>query len=197
MAAFRPAALLAIAAMILLAPLLLLVSLLVLIGIGRPILFRQVRAGRHGMPFRMVKFRSMTNQRDATGALLPDAQRMTATGRFLRRSRLDELPELVNIVAGDMAIVGPRPLLPATVAGFGSNGIIRGLVRPGLTGLAQVNGNTLLSEHEKLGFDLHYVRHRSFGLDCAIILRTVLVVVLGERRTNWHVEDTRHHRGSR
>ncbi|VVT22530.1 Uncharacterized sugar transferase EpsL [Sphingomonas sp. EC-HK361] len=195
MAAIRPAALISIVALILLAPALLALALLVRIGMGRPVLFHQHRAGRGGAPFRMMKFRTMRDANDASGRPLPDEQRITGLGRFLRRSRLDELPELVNIVAGDMDIVGPRPLLPATIEAMGAGGIVRGRVRPGLTGLAQVSGNTLLSNDEKLAFDIWYVRNRSWRLDCAILLRTVLVVLFGERRTRWHADDARHSRG--
>lgn len=167
-ASIRPAALLSVVVLMLLAPLMLMLALIVLVSMGRPVLFRQIRSGRGGASFLMMKFRTMGDARDPSGMLLPDAVRTTAVGRFLRRSRLDELPELVNIVAGDMAIVGPRPLLPGTIAAMGAGGVVRGLVRPGLTGLAQVSGNTLLSMDEKLDFDCWYVRHRSFRLDCVI-----------------------------
>lgn len=195
MAALRPSALLASVALLVLAPLLLALALLVLASMGRPVLFRQIRCGRDGRPFRMMKFRTMREAHDANGIPLPDAARTTAVGQFLRRSRLDELPELVNIVVGDMAIIGPRPLLPPTIAAMGAGGIVRGRLRPGLTGLAQVSGNTLLSEEEKLAFDTWYVRNRTWRLDCAILLRTVLVVIFGERRTRWHADDARHSRG--
>ena len=195
MAAIRPAAFVSLVALILLTPVLLGLALLVRIGMGRPVLFRQNRAGRGGVPFRMMKFRTMRDANDASGRPLPDQQRITGLGRFLRRSRLDELPELVNIIAGDMDIVGPRPLLPATIEAMGAGGIVRGRVRPGLTGLAQVSGNTLLSNEEKLAFDIWYVRNRNWRLDGAILLRTVLVVLFGERRTRWHADDARHSRG--
>ena len=125
------------------------------------------------------------------GDPLPDAQRTPALGRFLRRSRLDELPELINIVRGDMDFVGPRPLLPRSIAAMGRDGVERGKVRPGLTGLAQVSGNTLLAVEEKLRFDLWYVRHRSASLDAQIIARTLLVVVGGEKRIDWHADEAR------
>jgi lipopolysaccharide/colanic/teichoic acid biosynthesis glycosyltransferase len=181
-------------ALVLLSPIMLLAGGLVLVSLGRPILFRQWRSGRGGVPFRMVKFRTMRELRGTTGALLPDAARTTRMGRFLRRSRLDELPELVNIIAGDMDVVGPRPLLPGTVAAMGEDGMVRGLIRPGLTGLAQVSGNTLLTADEKLAFDIGYVRHRSWRLDWTIVLRTIGVVIMGERRTSRHVDDARHPR---
>lgn len=193
-AALRPTGLLALLALIVLAPLLLLIAVLVFASVGRPVLFRQRRCGLSGVPFRMVKFRTMRDWRDDAGALLPDAARTTRIGHFLRRSRLDELPELFNIMAGDMALVGPRPLLPETIAAMAAPGVVRGQVRPGLTGLAQVSGNTLLSQDEKLAFDLWYVRHRTWRLDWSIVWRTIGVVVMGERRTGWHGEDARHSR---
>jgi lipopolysaccharide/colanic/teichoic acid biosynthesis glycosyltransferase len=190
-ACLRPSAWLAMALLALLAPLLLLLSLLVLVGLGRPVLFRQVRSGLGGQPFAMIKFRSMRDLRDSRGDPLPDAQRTPALGRFLRRSRLDELPELINIARGDMDFVGPRPLLPHSIAAMGRDGVERGKVRPGLTGLAQVSGNTLLAVEEKLRFDLWYVRHHSARLDAQIIARTLLVVVGGEKRIDWHADEAR------
>lgn len=190
-ACLRPAGLLAIGLLALLSPLLLLLSALVLLGLGRPVLFRQVRSGLGGSPFAMIKFRSMRELHDAQGGLLPDAHRITALGQFLRRSRLDELPELINIARGDMDFVGPRPLLPHSISAMGRDGVERGRVRPGLTGLAQVSGNTLLTVEEKLRFDLWYVRHRSHCLDAQIIARTLLVVTRGEKRIDWHADEAR------
>ncbi|UOR15186.1 sugar transferase [Qipengyuania aquimaris] len=169
--------------LLLLAPVAALLALVSLISMGGPVLFRQDRSGLHGQPFTMLKFRSMNDARDAEGRLLPDEHRVTAWGRFLRRSRLDELPGLWSIVRGDMAFVGPRPLLPGTIASLGERGRQRGQVRPGLTGWAQVNGNTLLSLDEKIALDLDYVRNASLGLDCRIILRTIGVMIAGEKRT--------------
>lgn len=173
---------LALLVLVLILPMLLIVAGLVVCSLGRPVLFRQMRSGRGGVPFRMVKFRTMHELRDEAGNLLPDELRTTGVGRFLRRSRLDELPELVNVVAGDMNLVGPRPLLPETIAEMGEGGVLRGSVRPGLTGLAQVSGNTLLGRDEKLALDTWYVRNRSWWLDWRIVLRTVAVVIAGERR---------------
>ncbi|MET1756691.1 sugar transferase [Novosphingobium sp. RD2P27] len=164
-------------------PILLLVGLAVRLGLGSPVLFRQCRAGLGGVSFEMMKFRTMADARDANGELLPDEERTPRLGRILRRSRLDELPELINIVRGDMAFVGPRPLLPHTVAAMGDEGIRRGAVAPGLTGLAQVSGNTLLTQEEKLAIDLAYVDRRDWRMDLLILLRTVWVVIGGERRT--------------
>lgn len=141
-------------------------------------LFRQRRAGQGGHAFDLVKFRSMA----AAGAHpLPDAARLSSFGRLLRRTRLDELPELWNIVRGEMSFVGPRPLLPETVAAMGKAGARRGQVRPGLTGWAQVNGNALLSDSDKLALDLWYIDNRSLTRDGKIILRTFTMLARGER----------------
>lgn len=174
-------------------PVMLLLAALIRAALGSPVLFVQPRAGLGGQPFRLVKFRTMTDARDRNGALLPDEQRLTALGRLLRRTRLDELPELWNILKGEMAFVGPRPLLPATVAGFGEAGRRRGAVRPGLTGWAQVNGNTLLSNEDKLALDLWYVDHRSPWLDARIVAKTIGVVLLGERIAVSELEKARLH----
>lgn len=155
---------------------------------GRPVLFRQERGGLGGRSFRLIKFRSMTDARDASGALLSDEERITPFGRFLRRSRLDELPELWNILKGEMSLVGPRPLLATSPINVGAVGAERLSVRPGLTGWAQVNGNTLLSDDEKLALDLWYVRNVSFWLDIRILIRTVWVVIMGERKNTMELE---------
>lgn len=167
-------------AALLLAPVMLLAGLMVLIALGRPILFVQRRAGRDGRPFDMVKFRTMRDICDAAGRPLPDGQRLTPVGRLLRRTRIDELPELWNVWRGEMSLIGPRPLLPETVEAMGEAGRRRGTVRPGLTGWAQINGNTLLSTEEKLALDLWYVEHRSVALDARIILATLMTVARGE-----------------
>ncbi|MDC7812591.1 sugar transferase [Sphingomonas koreensis] len=169
---------LAVLALILATPLLLLVAAAVALALGRPVLFRQRRAGQGGHAFDLVKFRSMA----AAGAHpLPDAARLSSFGRLLRRTRLDELPELWNIVRGEMSFVGPRPLLPETVAAMGKAGARRGQVRPGLTGWAQVNGNALLSDSDKLALDLWYIDNRSLTRDGKIILRTFTMLARGER----------------
>jgi lipopolysaccharide/colanic/teichoic acid biosynthesis glycosyltransferase len=152
----------------------------ILLTMGRPVFFKQQRAGRDGA-FRLVKFRTMTDARDADGNLLDDAARVTPLGRFLRRSRLDELPELWSIFVGDMSFVGPRPLPPDSPLNRGGRGAERLSVRPGLTGWAQVNGNTLLSADQKLALDLWYVRSRSLRLDFMILIKTVGVVLFGEK----------------
>lgn len=187
----RPAAWSAAVGLLLASPLLLILGLLVLSSVGRPILFRQVRSGKGGREFEMLKFRSMRDLTNDKGVPLPDELRVTTVGRFLRRSRLDELPELINIVRGDMDFVGPRPLLPHTIHALGEAGRIRGLVRPGLTGLAQVSGNTLLTVEEKLRYDLWYVGNRSAALDAQILMHTIGVVIAGEKRIDWHADEAR------
>lgn len=132
----------------------------------------------------LMKFRTMLETCGRDGRLLPDDERTTRIGRFLRRSRVDELPELLNIARGEMAFVGPRPLLPETVSEMGREGLQRGTVLPGLTGWAQVSGNTLLSNAQKLALDIWYIENRSFLLDLRILLMTLLVVVRGERLTD-------------
>ncbi|WP_426170228.1 sugar transferase [Sandarakinorhabdus sp. DWP1-3-1] len=172
---------LALAALLVTAPIIAAAALAVAIGLGMPVLFTQVRSGQSGVPFAMIKLRSMSDARDAGGQLLPDSERLTGLGRFLRRSRIDELPGLWHVVTGEMALVGPRPLLPQTITAMGRSGERRGLVRPGLTGWAQVNGNALLSDGDKLALDLWYIDHASAWLDARIIVETVRVVLFGER----------------
>lgn len=162
--------------LLLLWPVLLLVGLFVAWRIGRPILFAQDRAGRHGRSFRMYKFRTMTDARDASGQLLPDADRLTDAGRFLRSTSLDELPELWNILVGDMSLVGPRPLLIRYLGRYSVEQARRHDVRPGLTGHAQVNGRNALSWDDKLALDTWYVDNRSFLLDLRIIVQTMVKI---------------------
>lgn len=163
-------------------PVQILVSAILWARIGRPLMFRQRRVGRGGAIITVPKFRTMSDSRDAAGMLLPDDLRQTPLTRLIRRLRLDELPQLWPILRGRMALVGPRPLLPETVAAFGDAGQLRNSVRPGLTGWAQVSGNTRLDDAEKLALDLWYVAHRSPALDLRIILATVGVAIRGERR---------------
>ncbi len=166
-------------ALIVLSPVLAIVALLVRLRMGTPVLFRQLRPGRDGRPFEMVKFRTMTDARDASGAPLPDDQRLTAFGRFLRRSSLDELPELLNVVAGDMSLVGPRPLLMEYLPLYSPEQARRHEVRPGITGWTQVNGRNALSWDEKFALDVWYVDHRSTRLDLEIMVKTVTQVLGG------------------
>ncbi len=143
-------------------------------------MFRQLRAGKGTTPFALTKFRSMRDTRDQAGSLLPDADRVTRIGSILRRTRLDELPGIWNVVRGDMSFVGPRPLLPETIRDLGSNGMKRCSVRPGLTGWSQVNGNTLLTLEQKVALDLWYIDNRSWMLDARIVLATFMVMIAGE-----------------
>ena len=146
--------------------------------LGSPVLFTQVRPGMHGKPFRMVKFRTMTDARDASGALLPDAQRLTPFGRFLRASSLDELPELWNVLRGEMSLVGPRPLLMEYLPLYSPEQARRHEVRPGITGWAQVNGRNAISWADKFALDVWYVDHRSLWLDVRILWLTVRKVLV-------------------
>ena len=171
----------ALAGSILFLPLIIIVYVAVALSMGRPALFKQMRGGRGGRAFQLVKFRTMTDERDSDGDLLSDEERTTPLGKFLRRSRLDELPELWNILLGEMSFVGPRPLLPQSPLNQGETGALRLSVRPGLTGWAQVNGNTLLSDDEKLALDLWYVKNSSLGLNFKIVLKTIGVVFGGEQ----------------
>jgi sugar transferase EpsL len=161
------------AALLLLLPIYLLLALLVRVNIGTPILFTQTRPGLHGNAFTMIKFRTMTNARDAGGALLPDAERLTCFGRFLRATSLDELPELWNVLKGDMSLVGPRPLLVEYLPLYSPEQARRHDVRPGITGWAQVNGRNAISWDEKFKLDVWYVDHQSFWLDMKILFLTV------------------------
>jgi lipopolysaccharide/colanic/teichoic acid biosynthesis glycosyltransferase len=167
----------AAAALLALLPVLLAVALAVRLDLGRPVLFRQRRPGRFGAPFELLKFRTM---RAGSG---PDGERLTRLGRFLRASSLDELPELWNVLRGDMSLVGPRPLLSHYLARYDDEQARRHAVRPGLTGWAQVNGRNAVGWEERLAMDVWYVDHRSLALDARIVLKT-LVVVLGRRGIN-------------
>lgn len=148
--------------------------------LGSPVFFRQTRPGLHGRPFEMVKFRTMTDARGPDGKLLPDAERLTAFGRFLRATSLDELPELWNVIKGDMSLVGPRPLLMEYLPLYSSEQARRHEVRPGITGWAQVNGRNALSWEEKFKLDVWYVDHRSLWLDIKILWLTVRKVLVRE-----------------
>ena len=165
-------------ALVLLSPIMLLAALAIAVSLGSPVLFRQLRPGLHGEPFMMVKFRSMRDAHDRNGAPLPDAERLTAFGRFLRASSVDELPSLWNVLVGDMSLVGPRPLLMEYLPLYSEEQARRHEVRPGLTGLAQISGRNALGWDEKFALDVWYVDHRSLMLDLKILFRTVLKVVL-------------------
>ena len=148
--------------------------------LGSPVFFAQVRPGMHGKPFKMVKFRSMTSERGTDGELLPDAERLTPFGRFLRSTSLDELPELWNVLKGDMSLVGPRPLLMEYLPLYSPEQARRHEVRPGITGWAQVNGRNTISWEDKFKLDVWYVDHCSLWLDIKILWLTVKKVLVRE-----------------
>ena len=159
------------------APLLLVVASLVRLKLGAPVLFIQERPGLRGRPFRMVKFRTMTDERGPDGELLPDDQRLTSFGRFLRATSLDEFPEMWNVLIGDMSVVGPRPLLMRYVSRYSPFQTRRMEVKPCVTGWAQVNGRNSLSWEEKFALDVWYVDHRTFWLDMRIVVMTFFKVL--------------------
>ena len=159
--------------LVLLSPLLLLVAVLVVIALGRPVLFTQERPGLGGRPFRLTKFRSMSDRRGLDGAQLPDSERLGRLGRLLRATSLDELPELINVARGEMSLVGPRPLLMEYLPRYSPEQRRRHEVRPGLTGLAQISGRNALSWEEKFALDVRYVDDWSMALDLKILAATV------------------------
>lgn len=163
--------------LLLLSPVILLLALLVRFKLGSPVLFRQVRPGMDGEAFEMAKFRTMTDARDAQGELLPDVDRLTGFGQFLRSSSLDELPELWNVLKGDMSLVGPRPLLMEYLPLYSRRQARRHEVRPGVTGWAQINGRNALSWEEKFELDVWYVENRTLWLDVKILIMTVWKVL--------------------
>lgn len=167
-------------ALILLSPVMILIAVLVALRLGRPVIFRQIRPGRDGVPFELLKFRTMTNATDATGRSLSDAERMTPFGRVLRASSLDELPGLWNVLVGHMSLVGPRPLLMAYLDRYTPEQARRHELRPGVTGWAQVNGRNAISWEEKFALDVWYVDNRTFWLDLKIIGMTFLKIVRRE-----------------
>jgi lipopolysaccharide/colanic/teichoic acid biosynthesis glycosyltransferase len=163
--------------LVVLSPLLLAIALMVWWKLGVPVLFVQERPGLYGRPFRMLKFRTMTDARDTSQTLLPDRDRLTAPGRLLRAASLDELPELINVLKGDMSLVGPRPLLVEYLPLYSTEQARRHEVRPGITGWAQVNGRNALTWEEKFRLDVWYVDNRSFWLDLRILWMTLLAVL--------------------
>lgn len=166
--------------LLILSPVLLIVALMIRRKMGAPVLFRQTRPGLHGAPFEMIKFRSMRDALDADGNPLPDKERITGIGRFLRSTSLDELPELWNVLKGEMSLVGPRPLRMDYLALYTPHQARRHEVRPGVTGWAQINGRNAISWEEKFELDVWYVENRSLALDLKIIFLTVLKVVRRE-----------------
>jgi sugar transferase EpsL len=164
---------------VLVSPLLVVLTGLVRLTLGRPVFFRQQRTGLLGKPFTLLKFRTMNNRRDSTGTLLPDGERLSGIGRFLRRTSLDELPTLINVIKGDMSLVGPRPLITDYLDRYSPEQMRRHLVKPGITGWNQVNGRNALSWEEKFAQDVWYVDNWSLWLDLRILARTLGKVLRG------------------
>ena len=160
--------------LILSSPITLGASVLIAKKLGKPILFRQTRPGEGGKPFQIYKFRTMTDDRDDNGELLPDAQRMTPLGSFIRKSSIDELPQLINVLKGDISIVGPRPLLMEYIPLYNDEQKKRHDVKPGITGWAQINGRNAISWDAKFKLDVWYVENQSFKLDLYIIYKTIV-----------------------
>ncbi len=163
--------------LVLFLPLLLITALLIYFKIGRPILFKQIRPGLNEKLFTIYKFRTMTDARDKHGELLPDDQRLTAVGKFIRKTSLDELPQLINVLRGEMSFVGPRPLLVEYLDHYNDKQKRRHNVLPGITGWAQVNGRNAISWEQKFEYDVWYVDHQSFWLDMKILWMTFLKVL--------------------
>lgn len=183
-------------ALLILLPLLLSIAVLVRLKLGQPVLFRQLRPGLRGQPFRLVKFRTMRDLNDETGNPLPDEKRLTEFGKWLRRTSLDELPELWNVLKGEMSLVGPRPLLMDYLPLYSAEQARRHEVRPGITGWVQVMGRNALSWEEKFALDLWYVDHQSFWLDMKILVMTVARVFSGAGVSKEGFATTEKFRGS-
>lgn len=170
----------AVIAILLLSPIIILIAIAVRVKLGAPILYRQERPGYHTKIFLLYKFRTMTNQHNKAGELLEDSLRITKFGRLLRSASLDELPELINILKGDMSFIGPRPLLTKYLPLYNEHQSLRHMVKPGLSGLAQVNGRNSLTWEEKFNLDIHYVKNISFRMDVIIFITTIIKVVRRE-----------------
>lgn len=168
---------LSLAGIIVLSPVFLVLALLVRCKLGSPVLFRQERPGKDEKIFTLCKFRTMTDKKDAAGKLLPDSQRLTKFGKFLRAASLDELPELFNILKGDMSIIGPRPLLVSYLPYYTEEEKLRHKVRPGLTGLAQVSGRNFIDWDKRMEKDVEYVKNLSFFMDIKVLWMTVMTVL--------------------
>jgi len=165
---------------IILSPIILIIGIIVKYKLGSPILFKQQRPGLNGKPFYLYKFRSMSNAKDKNGVLLPDSDRLTSLGIFLRKFSLDELPQLFNVIMGDLSLVGPRPLLMDYLSLYTEEQAKRHLVKPGITGWAQVNGRNVITWEEKFHYDVWYVNHQSLLLDMKILWLTIKKVVRSE-----------------
>ena len=179
---FKPSLdfLISLLALLILLPLFLLTTLLLTIAnSGRPF-FTQTRPGKHARPFKVIKFKTMNDKRDKAGHLLPDAQRLTPVGKFIRKTSLDEIPQLINVLKGDMSLIGPRPLLMEYLPLYSKEQACRHEVRPGITGWAQVNGRNAISWEQKFQYDVYYVDHCSFVLDLVILVKTIEKVFKSE-----------------
>lgn len=172
--------LISIILLVLFFPIIFITGILVKHKLGSPVIFKQQRPGLYGRPFYLYKFRSMNDSKDSNNKLLPDEQRLTAFGNFLRKYSLDELPQLINVLKGDLSLVGPRPLLMQYLPLYTEEQAKRHLVKPGITGWAQVNGRNVISWEEKFEFDVWYVNHQTFLLDIKILMLTILKVVQSE-----------------
>jgi undecaprenyl phosphate N,N'-diacetylbacillosamine 1-phosphate transferase len=173
--------LISIITVLILSPIILVLALIVYFKLGKPVFFRQSRPGKNEKVFTLYKFRTMTNKLNFSGELLPDIERITKFGSILRKSSLDELPQLFNVLKGDLSLVGPRPLLIEYLPLYNDTQKKRHLVKPGITGWAQINGRNVITWEDKFNFDLFYVEHISFFLDMEILLKTIINVL---RRTN-------------
>ena len=171
---------LAVLGIVVLSPVMVIIFVIVRISLGSPVIFKQRRPGMNGTPFVTYKFRTMTDLRDAAGDLLPDSERLTSVGRLLRRTSIDELPELFNVAKGDMSLVGPRPLLMRYTPFFTERERLRFTIRPGITGWAQINGRNHSSWDSRLCDDVWYVENRTFWIDITILFRTILQVFRGQ-----------------
>ena len=174
---------LAISLLVALSPFLLVVAVIIRITMGSPVIFKQVRSGLHERPFTILKFRTMINAYDKDGDLLPDKMRLNSLGRILRRTKLDELPELWNVLRNDMSLIGPRPTLLEQIKNYTEEQSKRLSVIPGMTGWAQVNGNTKLNWEDRITLDIWYINNWSLWLDFRIIIRTLKVIISGENIT--------------
>jgi sugar transferase EpsL len=170
----------AVLGIVLFSPVLLAVAVAVRLNMGAPVIFRQQRPGLYGNPFTLLKFRTMSESEDADGSALPDGKRITRLGLFLRRTSLDELTELLNVLAGDMSLVGPRPLLMEYLLLYSTEQARRHEVRPGITGWAQVNGRNAIAWEQKLAYDVWYVDHQSIWLDTKILWMSIIRVLRAE-----------------
>jgi len=167
----------ALMGLVLLSPLLVIVTIaLYFANEGKPFFFQQ-RPGKNAKLFKIIKFKTMSDKRDANGKLLPDAERLTKIGKLVRKTSLDEIPQLLNVLKGDMSLIGPRPLLPQYLSLYNETQKRRHDIRPGITGWAQVNGRNAIGWNQKFGYDVWYVEHLSFGLDCSIMVKTLFKVI--------------------